>query len=504
MQNNVSKILIFILTIILLIVINPFNSGLLSNDNNKQQNFKNVNTVIELIKSHYVDSVNDQKLNEKIINSILNELDPHSTYISKEKMQTVNEDMQGSFSGIGIQFNIIQDSVVVIAAISGGPSEQLGIVSGDRIVEVNGETIAGVDIKNEDVINKLRGKAKSVVNIKIYRRGSLDLISFSIIRDDIPLYSVDCSIMLNKDVGYIKINRFSATTYNEFISGSEKLLKLGMNHLILDLRGNPGGYLEMAIKIADEILKKNNLIVYTEGRNRTKNEFYSTSGGLLESTPLVILIDEGSASASEIVSGAIQDNNRGLIIGKRSFGKGLVQEQISLSDGSVVRLTTQRYFTPSGRCIQKSYQKDSIKDKIISKTKKGHKTLDEGGILPDIEVTTDSTLNYSEINLIISKGWINEFTLNYSLLFKKTNQNLSEDKFINTINEDQFLKSFLIFLEEKNYEFQLNPKDKEVEILKNILKANIGRNIWSEEVYYKIICSKDDFINTAKKSHEIN
>ena len=256
MQNNVSKILIFILTIILLIVIDPFNSGLLSNDNNKKQNFKNVNTVIELIKSHYVDSVNDQKLNEKIINSILNELDPHSTYISKENMQTVNEDMQGSFSGIGIQFNIIQDSVVVIAAISGGPSEKLGIVSGDRIVEVNGETIAGIDIKNEDVINKLRGKAKSVVNIKIYRRGSLDLISFSIIRDDIPLYSVDCSIMLNKDIGYIKINRFSATTYNEFISGSEKLLKLGMNQLILDLRGNPGGYLEMAIKITDEILKK--------------------------------------------------------------------------------------------------------------------------------------------------------------------------------------------------------------------------------------------------------
>ena len=504
MQNNVSKILIFILTIILLIVIDPFNSGLLSNDNNKKQNFKNVNTVIELIKSHYVDSVNDQKLNEKIINSILNELDPHSTYISKENMQTVNEDMQGSFSGIGIQFNIIQHSVVVIAAISGGPSEKLGIVSGDRIVEVNGETIAGIDIKNEDVINKLRGKAKSVVNIKIYRRGSLDLISFSIIRDDIPLYSVDCSIMLNKDIGYIKINRFSATTYNEFISGSEKLLKLGMNQLILDLRGNPGGYLEMAIKITDEILKKDNLIVYTEGRNRTKNEFYSTNGGILENTPLVILIDEGSASASEIVSGAIQDNNRGLIIGKRSFGKGLVQEQISLSDGSVVRLTTQRYFTPSGRCIQKSYKKDSINDNIISKTKKVHKILDEGGILPDIEVKTDSTLNYSEINLIISKGWINEFTLNYSLLLKKTNQNLSEDKFINSINEDQFLKSFLIFLEEKNYEFQLNPKDKEVEILKNILKANIGRNIWSEEVYYKIICSKDDFINTAKKNHEIN
>ena len=310
--------------------------------------------------------------------------------------------------------------------------------------------------------------------------------------------------MLNKDIGYIKINRFSATTYNEFISGSEKLLKLGMNQLILDLRGNPGGYLEMAIKIADEILKMDNLIVYTEGRNRTKNEFYSTNGGILENTPLVILIDEGSASASEIVSGAIQDNNRGLIIGKRSFGKGLVQEQISLSDGSVVRLTTQRYFTPSGRCIQKSYKKDSINDNIISKTKKVHKILDEGGILPDIEVKTDSTLNYSEINLIISKGWINEFTLNYSLLLKKTNQNLSEDKFINSINEDQFLKSFLIFLEEKNYKFQLNPKDKEVEILKNILKANIGRNIWSEEVYYKIICSKDDFINTAKKSHEIN
>ena len=219
---------------------------------------------------------------------------------------------------------------------------------------------------------------------------------------------------------------------------------------------------------------------------------------------MIILIDEGSASASEIVSGAIQDNNRGLIIGKRSFGKGLVQEQISLSDGSVVRLTTQRYFTPSGRCIQKSYKKDSINDNIISKTKKVHKILDEGGILPDIEVKTDSTLNYSEINLIISKGWINEFTLNYSLLFKKNNLNLSEDEFINSANENQFLKSFLIFLEEKNYDFQLNTKDKEVETLKNILKANIGRNIWSEEVYYKIICSKDDFINTAKKSHEIN
>ena len=314
-----------------------------------------LNNIIQIIKHNYVDSIDKKVFENNTINSILKALDPHSAYIPLKDFKNVEEDMQGSFSGIGVEFNIIKDSIVVIAPISGGPSEKLGIRSGDRIISVEGKDVASVGIKNQRVITLLRGKKGSIVNIKIKRRGQAKPIPFAIVRDDIPLHSIDAGIMLTDDIAYIKINRFSATTYEEMLKKTNALTKRGMQKLILDFRSNPGGYLHIANQICDEFLKAGELIVFTKGKNRVKQEVFATNKGSLENISVVVLINEGSASASEVVSGALQDNDRGIVIGRRSFGKGLVQEQISLNDGSVIRLSTQRYYTPSGRCIQKNY-----------------------------------------------------------------------------------------------------------------------------------------------------
>ena len=473
-----------------------------------------IENVLNLIESHYVDSIDTKKITTKVINSILDKLDPHSEYIDAEKFITIEENMQGSFSGIGVQFNIINDSIVVIAPISGGPSKKLGIRSGDRIIEVEGENVASINIRNEGVIKRLRGEKGSAVNIKVFRPNYHQIIDFKIIRDDIPLYSVDAAIMMTNDIGYIKVNRFSATTFEEFIKGADKLLNNGMKKLILDLRGNPGGYLNMAINIADAILDKGQLIVYTQGRNRERTNIYSTSQGILQKTKVIVLIDEGSASASEIVSGAIQDNDRGTLIGRRSFGKGLVQEQISLTDGSVIRLTTQRYYTPSGRCIQKEYgeskeeyyleslmrnKKEKVNDSLIFTTKNGRLVYGGGGITPDIIINTDSTLNYSKINLMIAEGWLSEFCLQHSLSLKKEHLNTTQTQFINT-NADDIYPFFLQFIKEKNTDLVIDFGNKELSYLKILLKATVARNIWDDEIYFKILNTNDEFIQTAINS----
>ena len=466
-----------------------------------------INAILNLIDSHYVDTLNTSDFEDKTINAILNELDPHSAYIPVKKYQAVEEDMQGSFSGIGVQFNIIDDSIVVVSAISGGPSEKLGIQSGDRIISVEKEDVASVGIKNEGVIKLLRGEKGSIVNINIKRRGQLELMPFAITRDDIPLYSVDVGIMLQGNIGYVKINRFAATTYQEMMEKVNSLQQEGMQKLILDLRGNPGGYLHIANQMCDEFLKDGELIVFTEGRNRPKEETFATRNGQLENIKVIVLIDEGSASASEIVSGALQDNDRGLVIGRRSFGKGLVQEQINLNDGSVVRLTTQRYYTPSGRCIQKDYgdnKKDyyleqftrdeeaEFPDSLKYTTKNGRTVYGGGGITPDITIERDSAVNYLQINKMISKGWVNEFCFEKSEHLQQ--QNI---KHYNSIDMQKVYAEFLSFIKQKDKNFELKIGTKETAYLNNLLLATISRNLWDNDTYYEVLSLEDEYIQRA-------
>ena len=466
-----------------------------------------INAILNLIDNHYVDTLNTSDFEDKTINAILNELDPHSAYIPVKKYQAVEEDMQGSFSGIGVQFNIIDDSIVVVSAISGGPSEKLGIQSGDRIISVEKEDVASTGIKNEGVIKLLRGEKGSIVNINIKRRGQLELIPFAITRDDIPLYSVDVGIMFQDNIGYVKINRFAATTYEEMMEKVNFLQQEGMQKLILDLRGNPGGYLHIANQMCDEFLKDGELIVFTEGRNRPKEETFATKNGQLENIMVIVLIDEGSASASEIVSGALQDNDRGKIIGRRSFGKGLVQEQIPLQDGSVIRLTTQRYYTPSGRCIQKDYgenEKDyyleqytrkdttSQPDSLTYTTKNGRTVYGGGGITPDIIIKRDSTANYLQINRMVSKGWLNEFCLKQSEQLKKKNiQSHTE------IDKAIIYAQYKEFVNEKDKNFKLKLGSTELNYFSNLLKATTCRNLWDNDIYYSVLSAEDEFIQRA-------
>ena len=314
-----------------------------------------INSVIEIIKNNYVDDLSVLDSEEQAINSIMSSLDPHSRYVSKKDFKYEQEGMKGSFSGVGIHFSILNDSLVVISPISGGPSYKLGIRSGDRIVYVDDENIASVGITNQDVFERLRGEKGTNVNVKIYRKGIDSLLFFRIQRGDVPINSIETSYIIKENIGYIKINQFSATTNNEFDAAANYLLQKGMEKLILDLRGNGGGYLSSAIIMCNEFLYKNKLILFTRGDKRERTDYFSSYNGKLRDIDLAILINQSSASSSEIFAGCMQDHDRATIIGKRSFGKGLVQEQIKLPDGSAIYLTTQRYYTPSGRCIQKPY-----------------------------------------------------------------------------------------------------------------------------------------------------
>ena len=497
----------------ILIIIGIF-IGNLNNINEVSYNGK-INNILGLIHEHYVDSINHIELENNAISSILNELDPHSKFISIKDVKTVEEDMKGSFSGIGVEFNIINDSIVVVSPISGGPSEKLGIQSGDRIINVEKENVAGVGITNDGVINRLRGEKGSDVSIIIKRRGQNQLIKYKITRDDIPLFSVDASIMLQNNIGYIKINRFAATTYVEMMKKVNTLKTQGMEKLIIDFRGNPGGYLHVANQICDEFLKLGELIVFTKGRNRSMNKTFATNNGSLEDIKIIALINEGSASASEIVAGALQDNDRGIIIGRRSFGKGLVQEQIPLNDGSIIRLTTQRYFTPSGRCIQKNYGKNikdyyleqytrndtliNLPDTLKHKTKNGRIVYGGGGINPDIIIDRDTNLNYLQINKIMSKGWINEFCFEKSEFYKK-----NKIKNYQQINLTDVYFEFQQYIKKRDNKFELKLGEVELKYLKNIILASISRNLWDNNTYYEILAQEDEYIIRAIKELDKN
>jgi carboxyl-terminal processing protease len=387
-------------------------------------------TLLNYIQHMYVDSVDAEKLTEKAIISLLEELDPHSTYLSKEELQEANEPLQGSFDGIGIQFNILNDTIYVVEPIQGGPSEKLGIQAGDKIVEIETENVAGIGIKNNDVLKKLRGPKGTKVNVGIQRRGSKEVMRYQIVRDKIPIYSVDASYMVAPEIGYIKISRFARTTVQEMRKGIEELKAEGMKDLIIDLQGNGGGLLNSAIEMGDEFISGDRLLVYTQGRSFPREDYRAIKNveGSFEKGRLIILIDESSASASEIVSGAVQDWDRGLIVGRRSFGKGLVQRPVPLPDGSAVRLTVQKYYTPSGRCIQKPYDEgleeyyndradrfehgeffnpDSAKvksDEVFYTNISKREVYGGGGIFPDVFVPLDTTENSGYFSDMLRTG----------------------------------------------------------------------------------------------------
>ena len=468
-----------------------------------------INSILKLIEENYVDGFNIVDYEDQILESIMRELDPHSNYIPRKEQTLLEDDMKGSFSGIGIEFNIVNDTLVVVSSISGGPSERLGILSGDRIVQVDGENIASIGISNSDIIERLRGEKDSEVEVKIFRSGEKSLLTYNIIRGEIPLYSVDAYFMIENDIGYVKVNRFSATTNEEFGNAANKLLNNGMTKLILDLRGNPGGYLGSAIYMCNQFLESGNLILYTEGKYRSRDEIFSNQEGRLKHIEVVVLINEGSASASEIVSGCMQDLDRAIIVGRRSFGKGLVQEEIRLDDGSAIRLTTQRYYIPSGRSIQKPYNKYDaeyelemynkrnqeevdIPDSLKYKTNNGRTVYGGGGIFPDSIISIDTTLDYTKFNQIRRKNWITEFVLSY--------QNKSHNiKDVSDIIEDEIYSKFKLFVLKKRNDFDFSMGEEEENYLKTYIKATIAKNIWDNNTYFQVLATEDDFIQKAKE-----
>ena len=504
MQNKYNPIIFAFL-----IAIGIFIGQKLSNKDQIRINDK-INSIIQLINSHYVDTLNNN-FEEDIINSIIKDLDPHTSYISQKSYKAVEESMQGGFSGIGIEFNIIDDTIVVISPINGGPSQKLGIQSGDRIVVVDSINVASIGIENNGVIKKLRGKKGTTVSVLIKRRGISELIQFNIIRNTIPLNSVDVAMMLNSDVGLIKINRFSAKTANEFNKAAYKLLEDGMKNLIIDLRDNPGGYLSAAVNICDNILEEGELIVFTKGRMREKSEIFSNKTTELEKTKIIVLINEGSASASEIIAGAIQDNDRGIIIGRRSFGKGLVQEEIKLSDGSAIRLTTQRYYTPSGRSIQKEYGNSneeyfleqftrndtSFSESIKYKTKKGRLVYGGGGITPDITIQRDTNLNFLLINQLIIKGWIRDFSMQYSDKNRGSILNIEDSEEYLIRMEEIIYARFKNFMRVKDKDLVIGVSKEDENYIKRLITSNIARNLWGNKDYYKLRFKDDKFIIRA-------
>ncbi len=471
-----------------------------------------LNNVINYINDAYVDSVDDDKLIENAVNGMLNNLDPHSCYISAEEFNEVNDPLLGSFEGIGVQFHIMQDTITVINVVAGGPSEKIGIKAGDRIVKVDGKNVAGVKISNNDVLKKLKGKKGTKVKVSIIRRGVKGFTEFTITRDVIPTFSVDAAYMVNKDIGYIKISNFSETTHDEYVKAFESLKSRGLKKMILDLRGNAGGFLKSAVDIADEFLEDNKLIVYTKGRKSPEKHIYATKNGDFEQGELAVLIDDWSASASEIVAGAIQDNDRGLVIGRRSFGKGLVQEQMGMSDGSAVRLTIARYYTPTGRCIQKPYQEgfekyysdiyerymngefksaDSIKfaDSLKYTTPKGKVVYGGGGIMPDIYVPAMDYGNCEFYKKIINTGLIYQFAFEYVDNNRKILSNYKDSEmFERRFEVDKKMYDDFVGYAMKNGATSA-PACNQVseDMIKTQLKALISRDIFDDKGYYPII-----------------
>lgn len=476
----------------------------------------------------YVDDVDKRKLVDAAVVRMLEELDPHSIYIPKEELEEVNEPLKGNFEGVGIQFNIIRDTIYVVDAIAGGPSERIGIRAGDRILTIDGEQAAGVGFKNSDVMKRLRGKKGSKVNVTVQRKGEGAPLDFTITRDKIPIYSVEAGYMASPSVGYIKVSRFSATTMKEFRQKLDELKASGMKDLILDLQGNGGGYLRTAIEMSDEFLGDRKLVVFTEGRNTPREDTYATEDGRFEKGRLVVLVDEGSASASEIVSGAVQDWDRGLIIGRRTFGKGLVQRPVMLPDGSAVRLTVSRYFTPSGRSIQKSYEEgveayqrekldrwatgeltspDSLhaQDTVRYFTMNKRVVYGGGGIMPDVFVPIDTSFSSAYFGQVVRRGVLNTFALSHvdehraELLATYTGPEDFRERF--RISEALFEG---LLQQAENEGIDRNEEDlvRSKELLELRLKALIARDLWDTSAYWQVINAENPVDRSFQKALE--
>jgi len=479
--------------------------------------------VIDLIEGNYVDTVNSKKMIENVIPEVLKQLDPHTTYIPAKEMQGVTEEMTGNFGGIGVQFSIQNDTVMVIDVISGGPSQKLGIRAGDRIVKVDDSTLVGKRVKNETVFGKLRGPKGTKVKVEIWRKGLPDLLLFNITRGDIPIYSLDVSYMIDEKTGYLKIGRFAEKTYEEFMAAMAKLDNSGAEQLIIDLRGNPGGYLSAVIRMVNELLDKGELVVYTAGRTQPKREFQAENRGKYFGKRVVLLVDEFSASASEIFAGAVQDNDRGTIIGRRTFGKGLVQEQIPFYDGSAIRLTVARYYTPAGRSIQKPYtkgsddyyaditrrfthgefgQKDSIHltDTVKYYTRLKRVVYGGGGIMPDIFIPADTTGNSTYLFKLMQKGLVYQYAFDYADKHRTELASLkSGAEFSALLRSRSILNEFLQYAAKNgvpNNEAGIKLSGKVIEAQ---LMAYIARNIIGEEGFYSIISSIDNTLLEAVK-----
>ncbi|NDW13273.1 S41 family peptidase [Bacteroides sp. 214] len=478
----------------------------------------------------YVDSVNQSKLVEEAIIKMLAQLDPHSTYSNPEEVKKMSEPLTGNFEGIGVQFNMIEDTLLVVQPVTNGPSEKVGILTGDRIVAVNDSAIAGVKMSTEDIMKRLRGPKNTKVNLTIIRRGINEPLLFTVTRDKIPIYSMDASYMIRPKVGYIRMNRFSATSAEEFSTALKELQKKGMKDLILDLQGNGGGYLNASIDMANEFLPQKSLIVYTEGRREQRSEFFAKGTGSFRKGKLIVLVDEYSASASEIVSGAVQDWDRGVIVGRRTFGKGLVQRPIDLPDGSMIRLTVARYYTPAGRSIQKPYEtsedaEENIKnynrdlierynhgemtsadsihfpDSLKYKTKNKERIVyGGGGIMPDYFVPIDTT-GYSNYHVqMAAKGVIIQTTMKYiedhraELLNKYKNFSSFNDKFV---VGDELLSVMIAKATDTGIEFNEEEYNRSLPLIKIQLKALVARNLWDMNEYFQIWNERNESVQQA-------
>uniref|UniRef100_UPI004049BB94 S41 family peptidase n=1 Tax=Flavobacterium sp. TaxID=239 RepID=UPI004049BB94 len=478
-----------------------------------ENTYKNkLNKLIDFIERDYVDNINTDSIVDLTVNGILENLDPHSVYISKNELESVNESMKGDFVGIGVNFYMYKDSLAVIKPISNGPSEKVGIQSGDRILFAGKTQLFNKNISNDTLLAKLKGKQDSKIELLVYRKTENKKMKFLVTRGIVPIKSVDVSTMLDKKTGYIKINRFAETTYTEFHTALLQLKKQGMTELIIDLRDNGGGYLEIANQIADEILKDKELIVKTKNKKEAIEKTFATSKGDFENGKISILINENSASASEILAGAVQDNDRGIIVGRRSFGKGLVQREMALGDGSAVRLTVARYYTPSGRSIQKPYadkgeqyfnefekrfesgelfQADTIKvaDSLKFKTKKGRIVYGGGGITPDVFVPFPAKHGEEATLLILQSGILNYFVfeqIDRNRLFFNglTKEQLKEE----IVNNDKYLSAFKKYVAKSGFILDFNSQAK---ITFVYLYAEFARQLLDEETYYKIVLQED-------------
>ncbi|MBC8045205.1 MAG: S41 family peptidase [Fimbriimonadaceae bacterium] len=485
---------------------------------------------LEILDAKYMDDVDEGKLVEDAINAVLEKLDPHSVYFTEEELVEANQPLEGNFEGVGIQFNILKDTIIVVNTISGGPSEKVGVMSGDKIVIIDGENVASIGITTTGVTDRLRGKKGTEVNVAIVRKGIKKNLEFKITRDVIPLYSVDASYMSDPETGYIRVSKFAATTTEEFQAAIAELQKEGMKNLILDLRGNGGGYMNAAIDMADEFLDAGKLIVYQEGKAYPRQDAYSTSLGMIHEGKVIVLIDEGSASASEIVTGALQDWDRALVIGRRSFGKGLVQRPFNLPDGSAMRLTVSRYFTPSGRSIQKSYEEgvEKYHDDITNRYKDGELFADSmyhypdslkyytknsnrlvyggGGIMPDIFIPLDTTWVSDYYSEVVGKGIVNQFALTYVNENRETlnKKYTGQTDFAKGFNVDGAIwKDFFAYAENDSIKYSEEQFKQCEEKLSVLLESSIARNLYGFEAFWYVYNIADEaYIKALEALHD--